>query len=378
MTKRTKQIFLIIFLYIALLFQLRHIVAFHRGFLPPNLTIPHKLYNHTGNPNLSITFKEQMPENHPVSYKINSQGLRENNTIEIPKPKGLYRILVVGDSFVMGINEQISVIVERELTNTFQGMGTAFEVINAGIGSYSPSIHLARLKHQFLSFDPDAIIYFPDLTDVQNDSHMYKSMIKYEKNGNLKRVARSIGLTVRVRNIKTLIKNYLDLYGIWESPDRNILRDSKPGSYKGFEHSREDENNLSKFTVAEIQFTIDFIDEYIQVAKSKGIHLSFAMYPHLYQIIPENQAIKSTSNKIHNRAFEKRVKRLAKKNGLVFKSFFEKIKTHVLAEEKIYFLNDMHFNDPGMALLGGYVASWILSDPENTIGYKPNRQTQLD
>ena len=67
--------------------------------------------------------------------------------------------------------------------------------------------------------------------------------------------------------------------------------------------------------------------------------------------------------------FEKNIKTLAEKNGLAFKSFHEEIKNHVVAGEKLYFLDDMHFNDNGMAILGAYVANWVLSDLENNIGF---------
>ena len=74
-------------------------------------------------PNISWLYVEENPENHPIQFDSNSQGLRENYDIIIPKPNNIYRILIVGDSFVMGVNEQISVIVERELKKDFSDRG---------------------------------------------------------------------------------------------------------------------------------------------------------------------------------------------------------------------------------------------------------------
>ena len=56
-----------------------------------------------------------MPEKYLIKSKINSQGLREDEDVIIPKPKDVYRILLVGDSFTFGTNIQLSQILEKNL-----------------------------------------------------------------------------------------------------------------------------------------------------------------------------------------------------------------------------------------------------------------------
>ena len=101
----------------------------------------------------------------------------------------------------------------------------------------------------------------------------------------------------------------------------------------------------------------------------KNIHLSVSMYPHLPQIIPANQAYSTSFDSLYNRIFEKKVQKMAEKDGVQFKSFFESIKKRVLKGEGFYIKNDMHFNEKGFLFLGNEIARWITQSPQTTIGF---------
>ena len=118
----------------------------------------HENYNHTSTPDTYIETSHKMPENYLIKSKINSQGLREDEDVIIPKPKEIYRILLVGDSFTFGTNIELSHILEKELNKRLDS-NIKFEVVNCGSPGFSALLHLARLKHQHLSLEPNAIIY---------------------------------------------------------------------------------------------------------------------------------------------------------------------------------------------------------------------------
>lgn len=75
----------------------------------------------------------------PYAVISNFQGLRKDRDIEIPKPAGIYRILVIGDSFTFGPYlsnyDTYPESLERTLNNDFNS-AKKFEVLNAGIASY--------------------------------------------------------------------------------------------------------------------------------------------------------------------------------------------------------------------------------------------------
>ncbi|MEK6808730.1 MAG: hypothetical protein AABY14_03525, partial [Nanoarchaeota archaeon] len=114
------------------------------------------------------------PENDwNVEVKINSKGLRDRE-IDYTKPKGTYRILVLGDSFSFGygvdLNESYGKVLERLLNANSKAK--RFEVINAGFASGN-SIDTAYifLKNEGLKYNQDLVIFgfLPsnDIEDIQ-------------------------------------------------------------------------------------------------------------------------------------------------------------------------------------------------------------------
>jgi hypothetical protein len=105
-----------------------------------------------------------------AEYRINSLGLRDRE-YALHKPIGTFRILMVGDSFTEGVGvapgETFSKLVEARLQRRPGQM--KFEVINAGVASYSPLLEYLYLKNQGLELGPDLVVLNFDLSDVYDD-----------------------------------------------------------------------------------------------------------------------------------------------------------------------------------------------------------------
>ncbi len=67
----------------------------------------------------------------PVEYRINSKGLRDNETT-YDKPEGVFRIVVIGDSNTFGVG----VPIEKHFTRLLEGYFRDLEVINLGVGGF--------------------------------------------------------------------------------------------------------------------------------------------------------------------------------------------------------------------------------------------------
>jgi hypothetical protein len=92
----------------------------------------------------------------PIQIETNSLGLRDHKHT-YDKPDGVYRILVLGDSFTealdVNLEEGFPYLVEQCLN---QQLKTPIEVINAGVSGYSPA-------EEYLFYTSEGIKYYPDL-----------------------------------------------------------------------------------------------------------------------------------------------------------------------------------------------------------------------
>lgn len=104
--------------------------------------------------------------------RVNSHGIRGEET-PLQKPKNVYRIAVLGDSFMealqVDLKDTFCTQLERSL-NEQSTDGRIYEVLNFGVSGYGATQQLLMLRHHVLPFDPDAVVlaFFPG-NDVRNN-----------------------------------------------------------------------------------------------------------------------------------------------------------------------------------------------------------------
>ncbi|MBX7234737.1 MAG: hypothetical protein K1X65_10155 [Caldilineales bacterium] len=107
-----------------------------------------------------------------VWVTINSHGLRE---AEIPyeKPEGVYRILLLGDSFAEGMRTELAQTAGKVLEAQLNEMAGAprFQVISAGVGAWGSDQELLWLRQEGVRYDPDLVlVLFFTANDFMNNS----------------------------------------------------------------------------------------------------------------------------------------------------------------------------------------------------------------
>jgi hypothetical protein len=135
--------------------------ARHR-FIAPDLVLHHRFIPASRGRHCTNEFE--------VSYTINALGLRDRE-VPLRKPAGTKRILMLGDSFTEGdgveqeqtFSSRIQVLLDQD------GLGGRWQVLNAGVGSYSPLLEYLYLKNGGLALQPDLVILNFDLSDVYDD-----------------------------------------------------------------------------------------------------------------------------------------------------------------------------------------------------------------
>jgi hypothetical protein len=90
---------------------------------------------------------------------VNSHGWRDRER-SLTKPEGVYRVLVLGDSFMAGMqvdNDEIfASVLEDRLAR--MGMPRRVEVINLGVPSYGTDQELLSLREFGIAYQPDLVL----------------------------------------------------------------------------------------------------------------------------------------------------------------------------------------------------------------------------
>ncbi|CAN5141712.1 hypothetical protein BH11CYA1_BH11CYA1_29920 [soil metagenome] len=110
----------------------------------------------------SITWRK---EGYARSY-LHANGLREANVTEA-KPAGVYRIVLLGDSQVEGIQVPLELtagqLLEKRLTKE---LGRPVQVLNFGVSGYSSVQEFLLMKREVFKYSPDMVLMGYDSRDM--------------------------------------------------------------------------------------------------------------------------------------------------------------------------------------------------------------------
>ena len=111
----------------------------------------------------------------PYRYRVytNSLGFKDAAVREVPLTSDARRVVLMGDSFTEGLGYAYE--------NTFAGILHArlaprgFDVLNAGVSSYSPVIYYRRMKYllEEVNLQVDEVMVFLDISDIQDEALYY-------------------------------------------------------------------------------------------------------------------------------------------------------------------------------------------------------------
>lgn len=136
------------------------------------------VYHHRLKPH--ATFHQTSPDFQSVAT-TNNLGLRGPADYG-PKPPGVRRLLMLGDSFTFGVGVNDDQTFCALLQRMFDQRGARVEVINAGLGSYAPILDYLSLRDLWLPLEPDGVILWFDFGDLQ-DTFFYTRNLRYDAQG---------------------------------------------------------------------------------------------------------------------------------------------------------------------------------------------------
>lgn len=157
-------------------------------------------------PNLDVV--ERLMPVRPYWLKTNSVGLR--NTDELNDDPSVFRVLVVGDSFIYGMYVHNPETFPARLEETLnQRLDTPVQVLNAGVPGYTIADELDYLKQKGLALKPDLVIFGFYTNDIFD---FYPTMRQY--------FARSVVLGYAetpptVSPLQAFLSNNIALYSLY-------------------------------------------------------------------------------------------------------------------------------------------------------------------
>lgn len=153
--------------------------AFTRILLPQNVDSRMNIFK--ADPVIGFTYipharSYEKGREYNASYEINDLGLRDRE--REAKKDGVFRVLLVGDSFSvshgLSIEDSLAMQMERALQEIADADGepVKFEVINAAVGGYSPYNYWKAYRRWKPVFEPDLVLVglSPDDYDCGNEN----------------------------------------------------------------------------------------------------------------------------------------------------------------------------------------------------------------
>jgi hypothetical protein len=128
-----------------------------------------------------------------VPVRINGQGLRDVEH-QYVKPAGVFRVLVLGDSFVEAMHVPLEATFTRLLEQHLNpaGTGPRIEVIGAGVSGYGTASEVLYFEREGKRYQPDLVLlaFYPG-NDVKNNSPSLEDTLhpQYGPGGVLQKVA---------------------------------------------------------------------------------------------------------------------------------------------------------------------------------------------
>lgn len=108
-----------------------------------------------------------------VWTEINSKGLRDVEH-DYKKPPGVFRILILGDSFAEALQVPLEDSFPRQieaLLNQKAERNIRFEVINTGVSGFGTDNELLFFRHEGYKYEPDLVLLAFMTNDVRNNDY---------------------------------------------------------------------------------------------------------------------------------------------------------------------------------------------------------------
>ncbi len=284
--------------------------------------------------------------------------------------KSKFRILMLGDSFTEGaiFEKDFSDILEEKIRQFKKS--DKYEVINAGLGSYSPIIEYNVLKYIVINFSPRIVILNLDMTDVANDFEYSKSAVFIDEKtytfSQKKPVISNEKIYDGIKLLFSIFKSFGD--GLNNFIGKYGKENSEEKIKQTVNMKRKNSGNISVDTLyaysyknetefkSHLNVTLHYIYLMNKLAKESNMTFIVHSYPHSPQISNEYWCFRDSvgleRNKIYSNLIFDELAEFSRANNIILW-----LSKDVLKSSKIepYFKCDMHLNEHGQKIIAEFL-----------------------
>ncbi len=307
--------------------------------------------------------KYRFKKSFPIVKTITDEmGLRVGEK-SFPKNKEKKNIFLFGDSFTYGVGIEF----EKTFAGLIEKKFSNYNVYNFGVGSYSPSVHLYKLKKTLNeNIIPEKILLFLDLTDLIDEASRWEyidsmdnvKLINDQVFENSKKKEKFTKRNFKlINNVSSYInyhsRNLRELTNIRLSEKRKI-KTSIQGSFTYKEQDSLDKRFWKNDTF--LKGRTNLKKRLLQIADiSKKNNIEFYLI-----IYPWAETLEFGQKNFSWSEFAKEI--CSSRNCRLIDAIpdFQNYKNrNINWSTELYFLNDEHFNEKGANLLFNAVATGI-------------------
>lgn len=221
-----------------------------------------------------------------VSYTINSLGFRDRE-YSVKKPDGVFRILMLGDSYTEGYGVEASESFSKQLESMLNsGRSRNYEVINTGVGSYSPIIEYLVLKHKGLDLQPDMVILNFDWSDP-NDDYVYSKLAMFN-GSDVVAVQPAVEKPKSVfGKVRAFLSRRSHVYQFFAMRLASATSDITPGVWGSDRLIFMRENLTDSDYIALFNNSVPYLLKIRQLLQQNNVSFVIHVYPYALQVSPD-------------------------------------------------------------------------------------------
>jgi lysophospholipase L1-like esterase len=270
-----------------------------------------------------------------VQMDINSSGHRDREYVQ-PKPPGVFRIVMLGDSTTLGwgvpAEQTVAKILEEKLNRSGMSGNSRFEVINAGVGNYNTVQEVAHYLTVDRAFQPDLVILQYFINDAE----------PVPTEGQPALLGRSYLAAFAISRLDALMR-FSGLRPNWKDHYAGLYRDDSPG----------------------LQAAKEALARLAAVMQQDGTKLLVTILPELHQINRDYPFV----------AQHEQIKKAVTASGVPVMDLIDGLRGHVSEESLWVTPDDDHPNGTANALVADQVLPWVLAHLyDQPLSPHPHRQ----
>lgn len=242
---------------------------------------PHPQFGYRMQPQAEFLFASPY---HGYSAKVrtNSRGLRDDQVI-VPKPAGVLRILLLGDSMTAGLEVRKEETFEAVCEQRLRVHGPV-EVVNAGVRGYNLDNILLFFENEGASYAPDVVVYLFVENDLKSAAELSPNTLDRSRGFTLSGIAGRLAAYSHLTLRFIYLRQMLRLRRERDRVEGDVRQVNVPhGLYEMLRNPRYAEGPAYRSSAARIATLA-------RTCERSGADFLLAGAPHQPEIDPESQA----------------------------------------------------------------------------------------